>query len=192
MILEGRRTEIMDAALAEFNRHGVAGAAIDEIRRRSGASIGSIYHHFGGKLELAGTLYLEGMASYQEGFVAELGRAAGTRQGIEGVVHHHLSWVAEHRELARFLFLRGDAPRTRSGERPLNQLNRRFFAQVKAWTAPRLAAGELRNFELEVMSALWIGPSQELARLWLEGRSRISPIDAAPQLAEAAWRSLCP
>lgn len=182
----------MRAALAEFNRHGVAGASVDEIRLRSGASIVSIYHHFGGKLELAGALYLEGLADYQDGFLAELSGASTAKQGVERVVRHHLSWVVENRDLARFLFLRSDLPVTRAGDRSLKQLNRHFFKAVREWMAPYVAAGELRELALEVMTALWIGPSQELARLWLAGRSPISPTDAAPTLADAAWRSLCP
>jgi len=69
-------------------------------------------------------------------------------------------------------------------------LNRRFFAQVAGWTRPRIEAGELRKLEPELMTALWIGPSQDLARHWLARRSRISLPDAAPALAQAAWRSL--
>src|SRR5437660_12576592 len=126
MILD-RRRDIMRAALVEFNRHGVAGASIDEIRLRSGASVGSIYHHFGGKIELAGALYLEGMADYQDGFIAELQGAETAREGVKQVVHHHLSWVTEHRDLARFLFVRSDVPTTRAGDRPIKQLNRHFF-----------------------------------------------------------------
>jgi hypothetical protein len=55
---------------------------------------------------------------------------------------------------------------------------------------PGVAAGELRQLPPEVLTALWIGPSQELARHWLSGRTRISPTTAAPELAPAAWRSL--
>ena len=41
-----------------------------------------------------------------------------------------------------------------------------------------------------LLTALWIGPSQELARHWLAGRTRISLTEAAPVLADAAWKSL--
>src|SRR5438067_401117 len=100
-----RREAILHGALAEFNARGVAGASIEGIRRRSGASVGSIYHHFGDKDGIAGALYLEGMADYQEGFVAELMASESTEDGIERAVHHHARWVSEHRELARFLLL---------------------------------------------------------------------------------------
>lgn len=187
-----RRTEILDAALAEFSARGVAGTSIDDIRRRSGASVGSIYHHFGDKDGIAGALYVEGLADYQTGFLEVLAAAESTRAGVEHGVHHHVSWIDEHRDLARFLLLGRDARAVLTSERPLRELNRRFFANVSRWTRPRVRAGELRALEPALMTALWIGPSQDLARHWLAGQIRVSPIDAAPVLADAAWRSLTP
>jgi AcrR family transcriptional regulator len=187
-----RRAAILEAALAEFTAHGVAGASIEDIRRRAGASVGSIYHHFGDKDGIAGALYLEGLRDYQDGVLATLAEAASTREGVEDSVRHHVRWIAEHRDLARFLLLGRDARVVVATERPLRELNRRFFSAVVKWTRPRVEAGELRALEPELLTALWIGPSQDLARHWLAGRTRISLIDAGPQLADAAWRCLCP
>jgi AcrR family transcriptional regulator len=188
--VRSRREAILDAALAEFTKHGVAGTSIDDIRRRSGASIGSIYHHFGEKDGIAGALYLDGLRDYQQGFVAAISAAPSTQDGIKRGVHYHLHWVADHRELAQFLLLGRDAGTVAATARPLRALNRRFFGAVEEWTAPRVRAGELRPLGIELLCALWIGPSQELARYWLAGRGRVSPADAAPALAEAAARSL--
>jgi AcrR family transcriptional regulator len=185
-----RRAQILAAALAAFTEHGVAGASIEDIRRRSGASVGSIYHHFGGKDALAGALYLEGLGDYQRGFLATLDSADSTRAGIEGVVHHHVGWIAQRRDLARFLLLGRDASVVVATERPLRDLNRRFFAAVGKWVGPRVERGELRDLNTQLLTALWIGPSQELARQWLGGRTAISMTDAAPVLAHAAWRTL--
>jgi AcrR family transcriptional regulator len=187
-----RRAAILGAALTEFNAHGVAGASIDDIRARSGASVGSIYHHFGDKDGIAGALFLDGLRDYQQGFVAALTEADSARQGIERGVHHHLRWVAEHRELARFLLLGRDARVVIATERPLRELNRRFFRAVAKWMRPHVARKELRALGPELLTALWIGPSQELARHWLAGRSRVSLNEAAPVLADAAWRTLAP
>jgi AcrR family transcriptional regulator len=187
-----RRAAILRAALIEFTVHGVAGASIEDIRRRSGASVGSIYHHFGDKDGIAGTLYLEGLGDYQAGFIAALGSAPSTRDGVEAGVRHHLWWICEHRDLARFLLLGRDARVVVATERPLRELNKRFFADVSKWMRPAVDRGELRPLEPELLTALWIGPSQELARHSLAGRSRISLSEATPLLADAAWRSLTP
>jgi AcrR family transcriptional regulator len=164
--------------------------SIEGIRQRSGASVGSIYHHFEGKAEIAAMLYLDGLRAYQEGFLATLDEAASTRTGVEGAVYHHLAWIAQHRELAVFLLLERDAGVLAASSDALRILNVRFFRAVRDWTGPRTRAGELRDLEPEVLTALWIGPSQELARYWLAEGGRLSLTEAAPELAGAAWRSL--
>ena len=188
---DSRREVILEAALAEFNARGYAAASIEDIRRRSGASVGSIYHHFETKGQIASTLYVDGLRGYQWGFVETLKAAESTHEGVERVVHHHAGWVELHEDMARFLLLAGHPP-VGPGGKALRRLNRGFFAAIDDWTRPRTAAGELRKLGLDVLAALWIGPSQELARHWLADRSRISPTNGAAALAEAARRSLCP
>jgi hypothetical protein len=38
--------------------------------------------------------------------------------------------------------------------------------------------------------ALWLGPAQELARLWLDGATRRPLGDYAGELADGAWAAL--
>ncbi len=59
-----------------FTESGFAAATVDDVRRRSGASVGSIYHHFGGKQELAEALYAGGAS----GLPARLPRGARARR----------------------------------------------------------------------------------------------------------------
>src|SRR3954452_21304520 len=98
-----RRAAILDAALNCFVRRGYSSTTIDDIRRASGASVGSLYHHFGGKDGIAAALFVQGLASYQSTFLAALLPHVHARAGIEAVVRHHLRWVREHDDLARFL-----------------------------------------------------------------------------------------
>jgi AcrR family transcriptional regulator len=185
-----RRKAILDAALIEFTARGVAGASIRNMCLRSGASVGSIYHHFGDKDGIAAALYIEGLVSYQQGVLDTLERAPSTRSGIEDAVHHHVRWIAANQDMARFLFLGRDAGAVVASAWPLREINRKFFRAVSRWTRPRMQAGELRALAPELMTSLWIGPSQDLARHWLAGRSRVSLTEAAAVLADAAWRTL--
>lgn len=187
-----RRQAILDAALPVFLAHGVAGASIDEIRMRSGASIGSIYHHFDGKQGIAAALYLEALASYQRGSLATLRPRRSARAGVEAVVRHHLDWVAAHPDLARYLLASREAEVALASERLLRELNGAFFAAVADWVRPHVARGALRDLRPDLFHALWLGPSQELARSWLAGRTTGRLERAAPTLAAAAWRSLKP
>ena len=50
------RERILDAALAEFSAHGVAGARVDRIARDAGCNKNLIYIYFGNKEDLFGTV----------------------------------------------------------------------------------------------------------------------------------------
>jgi AcrR family transcriptional regulator len=186
-----RRAAILDAALAGFLEHGVADASIEQICVRAGASVGSVYHHFGDKGGLAGAVYLEALHDYQATFLAALERApddaeAGVRAGVET----HVRWCLRKRpERARFLFFYGDTARNASPG-ALDRLNRDFFAQVLRWWRPHAHYGALLDIDLDLAYALWLGPVQEFCRLRLSGRTKLAPARATRTLADAAWQSL--
>src|ERR1700674_3172631 len=82
-----RRAAIVAAALECFTRKGVAATTVEDLRRGSGASIGSIYHHFASKEHVAAALYLDALADYQRGMLVALQSGGDTRAGIEASVH---------------------------------------------------------------------------------------------------------
>jgi AcrR family transcriptional regulator len=186
-----RRDAILAAALASFLEHGVAGASIEDVRRRSGASVGSIYHHFGGKLELAGAVYTTALASYQARFTDTLDRCRDVpATGVREVVRTHLHWCLDERpDYARFLLCHADAARTAAGAE-LTERNRRFFGAVLRWWRPRARAGHLRELGVDLLYALWLGPAQEYCRLHLAGRIVTDSAPARAELADGAWRTL--
>jgi AcrR family transcriptional regulator len=171
-----RRQAILDVALELFLDEE-QDATIEEICRRSGASNGSVYHHFGSKDGIAAELTARFLADYQEGFVAALEEG-----GVRAAVAHHLRWVTAHPDQARFLLRFGTG-----GERVAAQ-NRAFYAEVESWVARH----DLRELPLDVRAAILIGPAQEVSRAWLDGRSKTRPDEAADALGEAAWRALKP
>lgn len=105
---------LLDAAREVFVEQGFADASIAEVVRRAGSSVGSLYHHFGGKSELFIALWQEHQAAHEEAAskaVAHAKRAGvtdpfelfsvGARAFLEG------SW--QRRDLA-MLFFNGDGP----------------------------------------------------------------------------------
>ena len=186
-----RRSEILEAALACFTEKGYGATTMADVRRASGASIGSIYHHFSSKEELAAALYVEGLRDYQRGVVAVLHEHPDAEAGVRALVRHHLGWVAANPDLARYLLSSREAEVAEATSGPLRELNRAFFAEIEAWLEPHRDAGRIRRLPFDVHHAILIGPSQELARLWLAGRTT-SDLDAAAagHLAAAAWNAL--
>jgi AcrR family transcriptional regulator len=177
-----RREQILDAALDSFGASGEV--AIEEVRRRSGASVGSIYHHFGGKDGIAAALFVEVLRGYQAGVMRALERADGAEQGVEALVRHHLRWVERNSERARFL-LRGGALREPAAAE-LRALNRDLSTALDGWVERQ---GEIRELPREVFYAVVIGPAQEVSRLWLSGRvASLRRLEG--ELAAAAWRAV--
>jgi len=187
---ERRRKSILDAALACFLERGIAATTTEEIRERSGASIGSIYHHFGDKEGIAAALYLEGIRSYQEGFLRTLGRHRAARPGIEGAVRYHLRWLEENPERARYLFAVREPQMAGSVHAEVRELNRHFYGAVEGWVTPHMRAGVLRTLSADLLQALWFGPAQHFARLWLAGLAPSGLSRAGRLLPEAAWQAV--
>jgi AcrR family transcriptional regulator len=181
-----RRQAILDAALRAFTEKGTTAATVDDVRRLSGASVGSIYHHFGDKEGLAVALYVDGLRSYQEGLLAVLDRETEAERGVRALVRHHLRWVAANPDSARFL-LSGAPPGAADALEPLN---RELFSATASWFRRQAAAGEVRSVPRDLLYMVLVGPAQEFCRHWLAGRVQSSMRTAERVLAEAAWDAL--
>jgi AcrR family transcriptional regulator len=185
-----RREAILSAALECFTDRGFAATTVAEIRDCSGASIGSIYHHFRGKEGLAAELYVEGLRGYQAGLLEALERSPHAEASIRGLVRHHLRWVEGNPKLAKFLMGRRETELRLATEARVRELNRGFFPRVGAWMERHVQSGELRPLSPDLWEPLLLGPSQEFARLWLAGRTRISLRRAERELAKATWNAV--
>ncbi len=105
---------LLDAARQVFTERGFSEASIADIVERAGSSVGSLYHHFGGKSELFVALWQEHQLAHEEAAKKAVAEAkkkgmddpgqlfeTGARAFLQG------SW--QRRDLA-MLFFSGDAP----------------------------------------------------------------------------------
>ncbi|HEX3791840.1 MAG TPA: helix-turn-helix domain-containing protein [Pseudonocardiaceae bacterium] len=108
------RRALLDAAREVFGDQGFAEASVAAVVERAASSVGSLYHHFGGKTELFLALWEDHQASHEQHAAAAVAKAraageddplnlliVGARAFLEG------SW--QRRDLVR-LFLDGDGP----------------------------------------------------------------------------------
>src|SRR3954462_7080245 len=174
------RDRILEAARRRFATHGVYAATLEDVRRDAAVSVGAVYHHFPDKERLAEAVWLDAREGYPAGFLDVLRASSGARDGIEGAVAYHLDWIAAHREDATLLF----SARPATAREP----NRAFFRAVRAWR--RRPAAELRDLDLDLAHALWLGPSQEYCRHWLPGGPRRGSAAPRGQLAAPRWRAV--
>jgi AcrR family transcriptional regulator len=103
---------ILDAATEVFATRGFTAATMADVVAASGASIGSIYHHFGGKSELFLAIF-EQMADAVdrriEAAMHQAGDGVDRRHVFELHVRAYLEAMWENRRLARVLSS-GDTP----------------------------------------------------------------------------------
>jgi AcrR family transcriptional regulator len=108
------RSSLLAAAREVFATNGFAEASIAEVVGRAGASVGSLYHHFGGKSELYLALFEEYQRGQEERAAAAVreARAQGQRDALELFLvgsRSYLEGCWAERDIAR-MFLAGGGP----------------------------------------------------------------------------------
>ena len=187
---EKRRREILDAALDCFAARGYAATTLEEIRLRSGASTGSIYHLFKSKEEIGGIVYLEAMRDWQDGFLAVLRAEAGAEAAVRATVAYYLDWIGRSPKLARFILNTRQAELLPAVRDQIRAQNRAFVVAIVGLIEPYIAKGRLRAMPLELFTAMVMGPVMEYGRQWLAGTSKTPPERALPLLADGAWAAV--
>jgi len=180
------RRLLLEAALRRFAAEGPHAPTLEDIRRDAGVSVGALYHHFPDRAALASELYVELLASYQQGMLATLERHPGAEEGVRAVVGFTLEHCLRHPERTAVL-LAG-----REGVDPdvLKAVNRPFLRAVRAWWRGHAEAGGLRDLDPALADSLWLGPAREWVRHRFGARARGSREAAASVLADAAWAAV--
>ncbi|MHB8916947.1 MAG: TetR/AcrR family transcriptional regulator [Desulfocucumaceae bacterium] len=185
-----RRRQIIQAALACFGEMGFVNTTMEDIRIRSKASNGSIYHHFKSKDQLAAAVYIEGIIDYQAGLIDELKKHPQAREGIYEIVRYHMQWVSEHVEWSRYLFQMRHAGFMTDTEDSIKAENKRFSREFWAYFSRHIEDGTLRSLPVELYISLILGPCQELYRIRLSRPVAAELNTAVVEIAEAAWQAL--
>jgi len=184
-----RKSVILAAALAVFSEKGIEEATIEDIRQRSQASVGSIYHHFGTKEGIAAALFSQGLDDYWTQLIARAQGKLNAEETIHDLIAAHIGWVTSKPDLARFLFSRRQAV-SPAYEQAIRQRTADHFKALFALLKPWFKQGALRRLPADLYAPLLMGPAQEFSRQWLSGRIQLDPRIATKELSLAAWRSL--
>ena len=185
------RRRILDAALACFIESGYEQTTITRIRERSGASNGALFHHFPTKEAIADALYVDAIASFQEGLWELLRRRPRSiRAAVGGTISHQLQWIEENEDRARFLYMRGHLDWDSPAGAQLQELNRNLAQAYREWMAMLLQSGQIRPMSILMLTAIVTGPVHAIARRWLAGQLH-SPLNAyLDELTDAACAAL--
>lgn len=190
MARPSRKDEILQAALACFTEHGVDVTTIEMIRDRSGSSIGSLYHHFGNKERIIAALYLAGTAQYADLLQRGFASAASAEACVKLLVTSYIDWVVANPDWARFIL--HSRSRVEAGEMgdALRDANRQHFAQILTALTEYRRQGLFKALPDDCFASVVIGPTHDLARNWLAGRTQSELGECRELLAQIAWDSV--
>ena len=187
-----RKQEILDAALHCFNQHGIEASTIDLIREQCGASVGSIYHHFGNKEAIGVALYIHAMNDYHTGLQKLLLRAKTAEEGVKAITSSYIDWIVQNPEHARFvLYSRGYLAKNATTE-ALDLQTKSNGSLLRAWFTPYIKSGDIKSLPPECYPSLLLGPAHDYARLWLSGRTRKTLQEFREIFIDAAWIAVRP
>ncbi len=108
------RRGMLRAAREVFTTQGFAEASVADVVERAGSSVGSLYHHFGGKAELFLALWEDHQVTQEAGAAEAVSEAreSGEEDPLELFITGAQAFLAsswERRDLVR-LFMDGDGP----------------------------------------------------------------------------------
>lgn len=186
-----RRREILDAALACFADQGISGTSIEDICKRSGASIGSLYHQYGSKFGVAAALYLDSLRDFQHAVTHRLHPDVPAPAGVRLIIGAHIDWCERHPLHARFLQETRHTESVEAHAAEISACNREFAGHISLWARSRIEACELHSTPTDLFIAQLFGPTHEYIRARLSGRDCTSVRKAKSTLVACAVRALC-
>jgi AcrR family transcriptional regulator len=128
---------VLDAARDIFLERGYTAASIEEIVERSGVSVGSIYHHFGGKAGIFDALWREYNTAYSQAAQAAVSavREAGEDDPVELFIAGAVGYLSVSVDPA----VRKLAPLFQPGEGPPGTYVRNRKRMQDAWVRSNAA-----------------------------------------------------
>ena len=187
----GPRERVLRAALELFVEQGYFNTNVPDISKRSRCSVGSIYHHFLNKEDIATQLYREGIQRFR----GALSDAIEPNDNLELTIRHivvaFLGFAQNNYLLSRYLWLARHSEFL-SGKilQPtvvgFDQLGRRLTRAIKKG----IRLGEIPELPAQIIWTIVFGIPVSYIRDWLDGFNTQPPSDVADTLARASWASL--
>jgi AcrR family transcriptional regulator len=187
----GPRERILQASLELFVEQGYFNTNVPDISRLSRCSVGSIYHHFLNKEEIAGQLFRTGIQQFRDALSNVVDPEAPLEKNIRAIVIAFLSFAESNYLLSQYLWLaRHNEFLSAKVRHPtvvgFDELGRRLTKAIKNG----IRKGEIPLVKAEVFWSIVFGIPLSFMRDWLDGYTSSSPTAAAPVLADACWAAL--
>lgn len=188
---QSRRKAILDAALLSFLSKGFTDTTMEDIRQASGASTGSIYHHFENKEKIAIELYRDGRNELNLALFKAL-QTKNPGEGLKELVRNYLDWFEHSPDLGLYVIQAASTEYLGRHVEEVRQSLDSFQQHFFEWLNPFIETGEIAVYPQYLYIPLALGPSREFIRIWLRKRIPAQLHEVRESLAEAALQVLLP
>ena len=185
------KERILAAALKLFVEQGYFNTNVPDLSRESQCSVGSIYHNFKSKEQVAASLYEEGIKAFRTALDTSIKPNDDVEQMIKSItcsflefceVNHQLSkymWLCRHNEFLSGVIVQ---PTIVGFDRLGRTLTRAIRGGVRA--------GKIRPLSAYVIWSVIFGIPLAYVRDWLDGYNPVPPSEVKEEIAEACWKAL--
>ena len=185
------RERILAAALKLFVEQGYFNTNVPDLSRESKCSVGSIYHNFKNKEEVATALYDESIAAFRRALYDSLSGVTGTENILKTLIRSFLKFSEVNFQLSKYIWLcRHNEFMTGIIKHPtmvgLDPLGRMLTKTIKQG----IRDGTIKKANANIIWSSLFGLPLAYIRDWLDGYNSEPPSKVADELADRAWKAL--
>ena len=181
------RENILGASLVLFTQRGYFNTSVPDIARTAQVSVGSIYHYFKDKEDVARALYV----GLMEGLQVELDRIAqqhiAAHDRCRAVMAMLFDLTESNREAMDFM-LYAKHREFLPSERPV--CSSKPFETMRDFVKSGMTQGDIRNIDVMVATSCLFGGAIRLITARLDGVLTEPLPDRMDSVWECAWRSV--
>jgi AcrR family transcriptional regulator len=185
------RQRILAAALKLFVEQGYFNTKVPDLSKESQCSVGSIYHSFKNKEEVAKALYDEGISSFRQALYEAIEDADDTQRVVTVLIKSFLEFSEVNYQISKYIWLcRHNEFMSGLIRHPtmvgFDMLGRKLTRVIKKG----IRNGEIRPMKANVLWSVLFGIPLGYVRDWFDGFNPDSPRQVADEIAAACWRAL--
>ena len=185
------RQRILAAALKLFVEQGYFNTNVPDLSRESQCSVGSIYHNFKNKEEVASALYEEGISAFRQALEGAVVQSNDIEQLVKNLVRSFLEFSDVNVQLSKYLWLcRHNEFMTGLIRHPtrvgFDKLGRALTRALRKG----VREGKLADRKANIVWSILFGIPVGYVRDWLDGYNTESPHAVAKELSEVCWQAL--
>lgn len=185
------RERILAAALKLFVEQGYFNTNVPDLSRESKCSVGSIYHTFKNKEEIASALYNESISAFRRALERSIAGKSSIEDVVKTLVRSFLEFSEVNHQVSRYIWLcRHNEFMTGIIKHPTTVGFDRLGRQLTKALRKGVRDGLILDLRANIMWSAIFGLPLAYVRDWLDGYNQTPPSAVAQELADISWRAL--